>query len=65
MLHRAGWRYDLKMYLHFAAMHVHDGKDLIGKASYDERFGANRLEKYRPASERIAHLLDRLLARAH
>jgi hypothetical protein len=59
LLYWAGWRWDLKEYLYFAALRVYDGDRLIGQSSYDERFGAT-LSKYAPTEEKIAAMVEKL-----
>jgi len=52
------------MYLHFADLRVYDGAALVGEASYDARESGLRLGKYRPTSEKLGFLLDRLFPKA-
>jgi hypothetical protein len=59
LLYWAGWRWDLKEYLYFAALRVYDGDRLVGQSSYDDRFGAT-LSKYRSTEEKIAAMVDKL-----
>lgn len=59
LLYWAGWRWDLKEYLYFAALRVYDGDRLVGQSSYDDRFGAT-LAKYAPTEEKIAGMVQKL-----
>jgi hypothetical protein len=63
LLYWGDWRWDLKEYLRFAALHVYDGAKLVGQSTYDERYDA-ALGKYRPTAEKVAVMVDKLFPAA-
>jgi hypothetical protein len=63
LLYWGEWRWDLKEYLRFAALHVYDGTKLVGQSTYDDRYDA-ALGKYRPTAEKVAVMVDKLFPAA-
>jgi hypothetical protein len=60
--YEAQWNWDLAVYLRYADIRVFDGDTLVGRATYDARSGSGRLDKFGHTDEKLAPLLDALLA---
>ena len=60
--YEAQWKWDLAVYLRYADIRVFDGDALVGRATYDARDGSGRLDKFGHTDEKLAPLLDALLA---
>jgi hypothetical protein len=59
--YEAQWKWDLAVYLAYADVRLYDDGVLVGRGTYDAR-GSGRLDKFGRGDERLARLLDGVLA---
>jgi hypothetical protein len=60
--YEAQWKWDMAVYLRYADIRVFDGDAQVGRVTYDARDGSGRLDKFGHTDEKLAPLLDALLA---
>lgn len=60
--YEAQWKWDVALYLRYADIRIYDGDALVGRATHDARDAFARLDKFGPTKDRLAKLVDALLA---
>ena len=60
--YEARWKWDMAVYLAYADLRLYDAGVLIGRGTYDARGGSGRLDKFGRGDEKLARLLDEMLA---
>ena len=58
--YKANWKWDMAMYLTYAAFLVYDGSGIVGSAFYDVRRGSLRPDKFGRTADKIRPLIDEL-----
>jgi hypothetical protein len=60
--YEAQWKWDMAVYLAFTDIRLYEDGVLIGRGTYDARGGSGRLDKFGRGDEKLARLLDEVLA---
>ncbi|MBW8893037.1 MAG: hypothetical protein JF617_13190 [Burkholderiales bacterium] len=56
----ANWRWDLAMYMAFAAIKVYNNAKPVGEAKYDAMHGGGNMNKFIDAEKKIGELVNQL-----
>jgi hypothetical protein len=60
--YEANWKWDIAVYMSYVDIRIYDEGLQVGRATYDARNAAAHLGKFGRGDEKLAELVDRLLA---